>query len=184
MLERRRRRPSFIATECRRRITNVREQRAKDMAKQKREQTKRPQANAGKNSGSEARKRSERQPKAAGKGASSKPAPPKAPAGQSSEPTHVVKQSEKKGGLFKFRRYKKVEGGKGKKARHPKLIVEQEKDMVGFMGLTEEPKSGHHNNIPLTKNPKKRDKRKAYLRKELRRDKLDNFGEILEDYGR
>lgn len=44
------------------------------MAKQKREQTKRPQANAGKNSGSEARKRSERQPKAAGKGASSKPA--------------------------------------------------------------------------------------------------------------
>ena len=173
----------------------------------KKKGTKSPRANAGKNSGSAAGKRSEQQPKAAGKGASSKPAPPKtpeavaltaaaktfgikgpksktaptAPASQCPKSTPTVNKDNKKGGLFKFRRYKKLEGG-SKKSKHPKLIVEQENDTLGFMGLTEDPKNGHHNNIPLTKNPKKKDKRKAYLRKELRRDKLENFGEILEDY--
>ena len=76
--------------------------------------------------------------------------PPKAPTGDKS--MNVVKQGEKKSGLFKFRRYKKVEGGKSKKARHPKLIVEQEENTVGFMGLTESEKRGHHKNIELDKN--------------------------------
>lgn len=135
------------------------------MAAKDKRHTNKPRGNAGKNSGSEAGKRSEQKAKAA-----AHTAPPKAPA-----------QDNQKSGLFKFRRYKKLEGG-SKKARHPKLIVEQEQDTLGFMGLTEDPKSGHHKNITLTVNPKKKDKRKAYLRKELRHDKLDNFGEILNDY--
>lgn len=85
-------------------------------------------------------------------------------------------------GLFKFRRYKRLEGGKNKKKKHPKLIVEQEKNTVGFMGLTEESKSGHHKNIELKENPKTGDSRKAYIRKELRHDTIDNFGEILDKY--
>ena len=106
--------------------------------------------------------------------------PPKAPTGDKS--TNVVKQGEKKGGLFKFRRYKKVEGGKSKKARHPKLIVEQEENTVGFMGLTESEKRGHHKNIELDKNPEQGNTNKAYIRKEVRYADLGEFGEILQNY--
>lgn len=84
--------------------------------------------------------------------------------------------------LFEFRRYKKVEGGKNNKARHPKLIVEKKKDELGFMGLTEAEKSGHHKNIELTKNPKKGDSRPAYVRKEVRYDSRENFSEVLKNY--
>ena len=84
--------------------------------------------------------------------------------------------------LFKFRRYKKVEGGKKKKARHPKLIVDETNDEFGFMGLTESSKRGRHKNIPLSKNPKEGDKRPAFIRKELRYDKKSAFKETLKDY--
>ncbi len=86
------------------------------------------------------------------------------------------------GELFNFRRYKKVEGGKKKKARHVKLIVDKTENEFGFMGLTESSKTGHHNNLPLTKNPKRNDNRKAYLRKEVRYDVTENFEEVLKDY--
>lgn len=82
--------------------------------------------------------------------------------------------------LFKFRRYKKKEGKK--KVKHPKLIVEENETEYGFMGFTEEPKSGHHKNIELTQNPKKGDTRPAYIRKELRYDITENFSEVLENY--
>lgn len=85
-------------------------------------------------------------------------------------------------GLFKFRRYKVIEGGASSKARHPKLIVSQEQKQVGFMGLTESKKRGHHKNIELDVNPKKGDTRKAYLRKEIRYDEIEKFGDILNDY--
>lgn len=84
-------------------------------------------------------------------------------------------------GLFNFRRYKKKEG-KSKK-RHPKLIVDENSSSYGYMGLTEHDKKGkHHNNIPLTKNPKKHDTRDAYLRKKINYDTKDNFGDVLKDY--
>lgn len=77
----------------------------------------------------------------------------------------------------------KNEGGKKKKAKHPKLIVERSGNQYGFMGLTESSKRGHHSNIPLSKNPQKgKSKKMAYIRKELRYDKTDNFSEILSDY--
>lgn len=82
--------------------------------------------------------------------------------------------------LFKFRRYKKKEGGK--KVKHPKLIVEENETEYGFMGFTEDSKSGHHKNIKLTTNPKKGDTRPAYIRKELRYDITDNFYDVLENY--
>ncbi len=86
---------------------------------------------------------------------------------------------KKKNKLFTFRRYKKKESGK----RHPKLIVDEFQNDYGYMGLTESQKKGkHHYNIPLSNNPKKNDKRPAYLRKDVRYDKKDNFGAILEDY--
>ena len=40
-----------------------------------------------------------------------------------------------------FRRYSKAEGG-AKKSKHPKLIVDEEGDKFGFMGLTKSPKRG------------------------------------------
>lgn len=51
--------------------------------------------------------------------------------------------------MFSFRRYNKIEGGKKKRAKHPKLIVDKKGDEYGFMGLTESPKRGHHKNIEI-----------------------------------
>lgn len=93
-----------------------------------------------------------------------------------------VKRKKAKTSLFKFRRYKKEEGGKIKKAKHPKLIVDEKKDNYGFMGLTESPKRGHHKNLELSRNPQKGKTDKAYLRDEVRYDKKQNFGKILEGY--
>lgn len=92
------------------------------------------------------------------------------------------KKTDNKSSLFKFRRYKKEEGGKVKKAKHPKLIVDEKKDNYGFMGLTESPKRGHHKNIELQKNPQSGKANKAYLRDEVRYDNKQNFGKILEGY--
>ena len=94
----------------------------------------------------------------------------------------AMQKTREHNGLFKFRRYKVIEGGASSKARHPKLIVSQEQKQVGFMGLTESKKRGHHKNIELDINPKKGDTRKAYLRKEIRYDDIEKFGDILNDY--
>ena len=83
---------------------------------------------------------------------------------------------------YHFRRYKKVEGGRKKRAKHPKLIVEQRGNQYGFMGLTESPKRGHHSNIPLQDNPQKGRTTPAYIREELRYDSVEHFSEILQDY--
>jgi len=90
--------------------------------------------------------------------------------------------------LFKFRRLDKVEGGKRKKAKHPKLIVDAKRHKFGYMGLTESRKRGHHSNLPLLKNPQKGKpdlvdgKPTAYIRKELLYAKKDMFTDILPDY--
>lgn len=97
------------------------------------------------------------------------------------EKTTKTKQSKKESSTFKFRRYKRKEG-KEKTARHPKLIVGENDDEFEFMGLTEDSHCGHHSNIKLDKNPKKGDKRQAYIRKEIRRDKKSQFYEILDKY--
>ncbi len=83
---------------------------------------------------------------------------------------------------YHFRRYKKTEGGKIKKAKHPKLIVGEDRSTYEYMGLTESPKRGHHNNIPLSKNPQKGKTHSSYLRHELRSDERKNFSEPLKDY--
>lgn len=84
--------------------------------------------------------------------------------------------------LFTFRRYKKQEGKQSNKARHPKLIVDKNNTEYGFMGLTSSPKRGYHSNIKLEKNPKKNDIRQAYIRKEIRYDSKNKFGQILNEY--
>ncbi len=81
-----------------------------------------------------------------------------------------------------FRRYKFEEGGKKKKAKHPKLIVERDGGKFGFMGLTESKKRGHHNNFHLRKNPQRGHSEPAYIREELRYDSTENFSKILSDY--
>ena len=58
-------------------------------------------------------------------------------------------QSNKKLKLFHFYRYNKKEGGKTKKARHPKLIVGRSGKKYIHMGLTSSRKSGHHANIKI-----------------------------------
>ncbi len=101
----------------------------------------------------------------------------------SAKPQRISKTKRgTKSSLFKFRRYKKEEGGKIKKAKHPKLIVDEQKENYGFMGLTESPKRGHHKNIELKNNPQKGKKGNAFLRDEVRYDDKKNFGHILEDY--
>ena len=83
---------------------------------------------------------------------------------------------------FHFRRYKKIEGGSKKKAKHPKLIVDEDYEEFVFMGLTESEYRGHHKNIPLSKNPQKGRSDPAYIRDELRRDSKTAFGSRLPEY--
>ncbi len=91
-------------------------------------------------------------------------------------------ESAQKEKLFNFRKYKKIEGGITKRAKHPKLIVDENKTQFGFMGLTESKKRGHHSNIDLDENPQKNNNSKAYIRKELRYDEKVNFSSVLNNY--
>ena len=86
------------------------------------------------------------------------------------------------GNLFTFRRYKKEEGNKVKKSKHPKLIVDETSNNFGFMGITHERKRGNHKNFPLTKNPDPLDKEPSFVRLELRYDKKKNFSEPIVNY--
>lgn len=100
------------------------------MAKQKKEQTKSPQANAGKNSGSEAGKRSERQPKAAGSSGST---PPRAPAKLVN--VSIKTHNDRNGG-------------------HPHVIIDDIDDKHVSVGLTHDKKKGKNStNAKLTRNP-------------------------------
>ena len=84
--------------------------------------------------------------------------------------------------LFTFRRYKKDEGNSTKKSKHPKLIVDEENNEFGFMGITHKRKRGNHNNIPLNHNPNSTDPEDSYVRLELRYDKKKNFSEPINEY--
>ena len=94
----------------------------------------------------------------------------------------------KKNRLYCFRRYKKYEGNKT--VRHPKLIVDEKSDEYGYMGLTHQPKRGHHSNIPLYDNPEIfylsgkiiRKKEKSYLRDNIEYDKKNNFDDPLDNF--
>ncbi len=71
--------------------------------------------------------------------------------------------------MFTFRRYNKVEGGKRKRAKHHKLIVDKKGNEYGFMGLTESPKRGNYKNIAI-RNLQKNKSGKSYICNELRYD--------------
>lgn len=81
---------------------------------------------------------------------------------------------------FHFRRYKKRQGNS--KRKHPKLIVYENKNQFGYMGLTHSKSKGSkHKNIKLSYNPEfisngERSKEPAYLRKKIEYDKKKNFG--------
>ncbi len=83
--------------------------------------------------------------------------------------------------MFTFRRYNKIEDGKRKRAKHPKLIVDKKGNEYGFMGLTESPKRGNHKNIEI-RNPQKNKRGKSYIRSELRYDDKKYFSRPLQDY--
>ena len=82
--------------------------------------------------------------------------------------------------LFNFYRYKKKEGGKTKKARHPKLIVGRSGDTYSHMGLTSSKRKGHHGNMEIV-NPENWSQ-KSWLRKEVRKNHVSEFGEHLPNY--
>lgn len=50
------------------------------------------------------------------------------------------------------------------------MIVDYINGYYGYMGLTENPKKGKHQNIPLIKNPQKGNKKSACLRKKIEYD--------------
>ena len=83
---------------------------------------------------------------------------------------------------YHFRRFKKKEGAKHNASKHPKLIVDEKSDQYGYMGLTKSRKRGHHNNIPLKKNPQKGNTVQSYIRNELRYDLKSAFEDVLPDY--
>lgn len=83
--------------------------------------------------------------------------------------------------MFEFRRYKKKQGKSKKK--HPKLIVDDNKDEYGFMSLTSRKQKGKgHNNIKLVKNPQRNNSRNSYLRKKIEYDKKKKFTKVLNEF--
>lgn len=82
--------------------------------------------------------------------------------------------------IYNFRRYKKKEGEKN--VRHPKLIVDENDNEYGYMGLTSSKKNGKHYNIPLVHNPQKGKKNKSYVRKSINYDLKNKFSKILDDF--
>ena len=83
--------------------------------------------------------------------------------------------------LFVFRKYKKSQGKKC--VKHPKLIVDENDNEYGFMGLTSAKKKGRgHNNIPLLFNPQKGNIKTSYLRRKIEYDDKKYFGEVLINY--
>lgn len=108
-------------------------------------------------------------------------AKPAAPKKKTAAPKKTSKSGTSKRTMV-FRNYKKEEGSNEKKVKHPKLIVEETEKTNKFMGLTSSAKKGHHQNIALSENPQKGESKNAYIRKEIREDKKENFGEILRNY--
>ncbi|MBQ0008981.1 MAG: hypothetical protein KBS97_01735 [Firmicutes bacterium] len=98
--------------------------------------------------------------------------------------------------MFEFRKYKVPQGKK--KTRHPKLIVDEDHEEFGFMGLTHSKAKGKgHNNFPLIDNPQLdkygnrlpnknpyelNEDTGNYLRRKVEYDVKENFGDILLDY--
>ena len=96
------------------------------------------------------------------------------------KPSSKPKKTKEKFPHFRFLKYK--EGPPSNKQKHPKLILEKENDTYHYMGMTESPKRGRHKNIELTRNPKRGDSRRAYIRKEyLIRPTKDFYG-VRDDY--
>ena len=65
---------------------------------------------------------------------------------------------------------------------HPSIIVGEKDNKYANIGLTHNAKRGHHKNIPLHENPNKKDKRKSYLRTDLRFDDKEYLKEKLYGY--
>lgn len=63
--------------------------------------------------------------------------------------------------------------------KHPALVVGEENDKYINFGLTHSEFRGHHKNIELSKNPNKFDRRKAYLRDDVKLDNKSDLREIL-----
>lgn len=65
------------------------------------------------------------------------------------------------------------------------MVVGENENNFANMGLTKDPKRGHHSNYPLTKNPdpiKEKKKVKGYIRKEIEYHNKTQLQEILKHY--
>ena len=72
---------------------------------------------------------------------------------------------------------------RGKKhAKHPQIIVDANKTKFKSVTLTHDPGKTKHWNKPLTKNPNKKDKKKAYYSKQVIEDFKFNFTKAYKKY--
>ena len=76
---------------------------------------------------------------------------------------------------FHYRKHKTKSDNKN----HYSLIVGSNDKEYAYNSLTHSSKSGHKKNKELSLNPNKKDKCKAYLRRELNSDKKRNFSEEI-----
>lgn len=71
---------------------------------------------------------------------------------------------------------------KRKKAKHPYVIVGADKTSFSAMSITHKRRDNHRNNFPLNSNPNPKDKRKAYLKKQLILDFKFKFSKAFNNY--
>ena len=81
-----------------------------------------------------------------------------------------------------FRENKVRKKGKSKNGGHPSLVVGEEGNNYANLGLTSNPKRGHHKNIELSKNPNPNSKEKSYIRNDLELHDKKHLRNVLKDY--
>jgi len=69
-----------------------------------------------------------------------------------------------------------------KRKNHPAIVVGEEDNSYLNLGLTHSKKRGHHNNIPLSKNPNSNDNSVAYVRNTLQIDDKKYLKKVLSHY--
>ena len=74
---------------------------------------------------------------------------------------------------------KRQQVNKKKNGKHVSLVVGERNNTYANLGLTHSKKRGHHNNIKLSRNPNKNDKKPSYVRDDLQFHEKKYLEEIL-----
>lgn len=83
---------------------------------------------------------------------------------------------------WSIRENKARKRGNQDKGSHPALAVGKNGKRIANLGISHNAKRGHHKNVPLSRNPNPKDKKKAYIRDDLQFDDEKHLKQLLAGY--